>query len=80
MIIIATRGRPLIIRRTVKRLTKALAGRTALFHGYDGKEYSATIVSVYRGTATIQYHVPGRTEIVTGYTSDPSRLELEASE
>jgi hypothetical protein len=77
MLIIATRGKPIVIRRTVKRLTKALAGRRALFHGYDGKEYDCTIMSVFRGTATIHYYVPGRPEIVTGYTSDPARLELE---
>lgn len=54
------------------RITGAFIGKTVTFHGYDGRDYLARILRVYRGIVTIQYEVSGA--VITTYISNLGRL------
>jgi ATP-dependent 26S proteasome regulatory subunit len=54
-----------------------MAGQYVIFHGYDGRDYSAYVAKVARGVATVTYAVFHRSlngEMVTAYVSDPARI------
>jgi hypothetical protein len=60
-----------------KRIPQARAQTVVIFHGYDGKDYTAHVESVRKGVAKLLYKVTrhdGSTEWINAYISDPSRI------
>lgn len=60
-----------------RRITRALAGQAVVFHGYDGRDYSAHVAKVRKGVAVVRYTVAvrGITGEVVAYITDSARLK-----
>src|SRR5262245_31281155 len=60
------------------KINSSLRGRLVVFHGYDGKDYTAYVLEVRKGIATIEYKANFGTRIdrVRTYISDASRFSL----
>ena len=60
-----------------KRISTAWKGKVVIFHGHDGKDYTAHVEKVRNGIATLLYQVmgaDGRKAWITAYVEDINRI------
>ncbi len=64
---------------TKLRKTRALIGRSVIWHGYDGQDYRGIVSAVRHGWVTIEYPVNfgGIERLVTTRTDTTARFSLE---